>query len=258
MNSILDLMRPEHAYIFGFIQTDGHIHEGASNRSSVTIEISDKDDDIVHKIKSMLQLGNISYRHRITNFGACNLVCWRVCNRAFTNELKHLGIPAGKKSGIVDVPKTFFSEPDYYRGLIDGDGSVGVDKNGNPFLGFTTASEKLANKVSNYLLRTVGSVFTPCQSKRDNAFTITVSRENAQRIIGNLYYDGCFGLDRKKERAGQALKWVRSIGLKRVEHRQSWLLTEDKLLFDYPVEEVAHFLNRSVDSVKCRKQRLKV
>jgi hypothetical protein len=37
-----------------------------------------------------------------------------------------IGIPYGKKSETVNPPSNPFSEKDYIRGLIDGDGSIGM------------------------------------------------------------------------------------------------------------------------------------
>ena len=64
----------------------------------------------------------------------------RIYNWDFRKWIKKY-VPVGKKSYIICPPKEEFSEVDYWRGIIDGDGSLGIAKSlGNaPFLSVITA-----------------------------------------------------------------------------------------------------------------------
>jgi len=45
----LDLTIPEHAYMFGFIQADGHLYQTTRNRGKLQIELKESDGCILEK-----------------------------------------------------------------------------------------------------------------------------------------------------------------------------------------------------------------
>lgn len=145
MNSTwqIDLMNPEHAYLYGFILADGSLYETSRNRGRLAIELSARDEDILHKLKQFIPFdAYIRYRTRNTNFKSnyksCSLT---IHSQEFRSELKRIGLPIGKKSEIVSTPVVPFSEIDFWRGMIDRDGSVGVTGKSIPYVSFTTTSE---------------------------------------------------------------------------------------------------------------------
>ncbi len=142
----IDLTRPAHAYFFGFAQTDGRRYAGTGQKGRFTIELSDRDGAVLRSFATLFDVhSRVSFRERVTNFGAHRSVTWTVCDLAFRRELAELGLPAGRKAATVGPPMRPFSPPDYLRGLIDGDGSVGFTRTGRPFLSFATASRPLAD-----------------------------------------------------------------------------------------------------------------
>lgn len=254
----LDLTIPEHAYFFGFLQTDGHVYEGTQNRSKITIEIKHIDKNIIDKIHKMLPLKTSIYeRKATTNFGYLHSVGLRICNRQFTDEIKLLGIPAGKKSHLINIPTVSFSEADYFRGLIDGDGSVGQDKNGRPFVGFVTKSLELAKNYNKFISKLTGGNFSNLKpNTRDQIYNITVFCEHAQTIMKYLYYNNCFCLNRKKEKVDTALLWIRPNGITRVANKQKWTKEHDQIIMNNDLETSMKLLDRSKQSILTRKWRL--
>jgi len=122
------------------------VYEGTQNRSKITIELNIRDSAAIKQLQSILPVKSSYYeRQRITNFGYSHTAGLRICNRAFTDEIKELGCPSGRKSAIIKPPETRYRKLDYIRGLIDGDGTVGQDKSGFPFIGFITQSNHLLN-----------------------------------------------------------------------------------------------------------------
>ena len=66
----LDLERPDHAYFFGFAQTDGSHYAGSGQKGRLTIGLSSRDDGILQAFTRMLTVYSaIHYRDRTTNFG---------------------------------------------------------------------------------------------------------------------------------------------------------------------------------------------
>jgi hypothetical protein len=130
----IDLMQPAHAYFFGFAQTDGNHYAGTGQKGRFTIELSERDDAVLHAFAALFDVhSRVSYRERVTNFGAHRSATWTVCDLAFRRELAELGLPAGRKSMTIAPPHSPHSARDYLRGLVDGDGSVGFTAKGSRF-----------------------------------------------------------------------------------------------------------------------------
>jgi DNA-binding transcriptional regulator WhiA len=137
------------SYLIGLFQSDGHMSKGKGNKGRAQIEISSKDEDIIHKIKEIIPY-NYGIRKRVRNIvmkeknylhESINI---NICNMEFRKFLEDNGVSYGKKSKIIDVPKSEnLSKLDYIRGLFDGDGSLGFTKTGFPFIGFVTESENI-------------------------------------------------------------------------------------------------------------------
>jgi hypothetical protein len=136
----------EISYIIGFIQTDGCLTSATRNRGKVSIGISKRDKDILDAMVEYLDY-NYSIKERIqnTNFkDNFESVCLTICDKKFRDFLiNDVGMHYGKKSYTITIPKINYSEIDYWRGIIDGDGSLGLTSNNIPFLSLVTASEEL-------------------------------------------------------------------------------------------------------------------
>ena len=54
----LELTRPEHAYLFGFIQADGHLYKNPKlpNKGKLQVELSGRDLDILLKLQGVVSL----------------------------------------------------------------------------------------------------------------------------------------------------------------------------------------------------------
>ena len=168
------------AYFIGFIQTDGYLR-----RKCVACEISKRDEEILHLF--LLEFGGkIRNRSRKTNFSSMHhSSIWRIGSVSFVEELNQLGIPLGSKSKkVIPIKMSQKMEPHYIRGLIDGDGSLGLTSQGFPFLGFTTMSTMMRNYYVEYLLK-MGILCNPKRNKRDDIFNVCIYKENAQKVVEN-------------------------------------------------------------------------
>jgi hypothetical protein len=139
--SDINLENPHYAYMFGFIQTDGHLYKTTRDRGRVSIEVSKQDEDILWAFKNLIPFNSsITERVRITNFSNnYKSVIWRVYDKKFRDDLKLWGLPSGCKSELIKPPTCNFSKIIYFRGLIDGDGSLGLTSKGFPFLSLVTS-----------------------------------------------------------------------------------------------------------------------
>jgi hypothetical protein len=202
------------SYFYGVMQTDGSLYETTRNRGKLVLEISERDEDLIYLLDKIIdEKHTISKRERVTNFSnneKKKYISIGYFDFFFRNKIKSFGFPVGKKSSIIEPPiNEPFSEIDYVRGLIDGDGSLGITSNNIPFLSLVTASDKLKNFYIDFLFKIINKKKNINRNKRDNIYNIMVTKEDAQKVVSVLYYDKCNSMNRKKEKAIQVIDWVR-------------------------------------------------
>jgi len=96
MVSLIHLEQPDHAYFFGFAQTDGHLHAGVGQKGRLEIEVSVRDDSVLRGFSELFPVySSTRYRDRTTNFGRYRSAVWAVCDLAFRRELAELGFLRG-------------------------------------------------------------------------------------------------------------------------------------------------------------------
>jgi hypothetical protein len=200
----------------------------------------------------------INTRTRNTNFKTgYRAAIWTVYDLGFRRTLQTLGLTPGRKSGSVDAPSVPFSQPDYFRGLIDADGALGLTGNGFPFLTLTTASERLATRYTEFVAGVIGKRKLSSRNTRDGVYNICAYKEDAQQLGAVLYYDGCLALPRKLLKALEVQSWVRPVTMTRIENRRSWTDEEDQYVLTHTIEQAVAALGRSPRSVSMRRWRLR-
>lgn len=243
---------PEHSYFYGFALTDGHLRETTRNRGGLSIEIGYKDYNIIEKFKKMFPLGIIKTRSRITNFSKgveSKTVCIRFNHLTFREKLKSYGFPVGKKSDIVSTPSGYYSKQDFWRGVIDGDGSLGFTNKNFPYISLVTKSESLANSYKDLIMDIVGYRPETQRNKRDNVYNIMIIKENAIKLITYLYYDNCVGVDRKLKSANEIKQWIRPEEMRIVGKQRKWTIEDMEYIKTHTVLDSMHTLNRTKNSV---------
>ena len=254
----LNLNEPAVAYMFGFLQADGHLYANSRNRGKLTLELNSEDRWIVEQFALLVPFySSIKQRTRTTNFQENHRsVVWAVHNRSFREALIDSGIPAGRKSDIIAVPLGEYSQRDYFRGIVDADGSLGITGMGFPFVSIITTSTNLAVSYNEFLREQFGCRKKIQRNNRDNVFNITVMKEDAQALAATLYYDGCLALPRKQAKVPAILSWQRPAGMKQ-KFYQDWCEAQDRFILTHPINEAALHLGRTEQSIKMRLWRLK-
>lgn len=255
---IINLLKPEHAYFYGFALTDGHLNEDTRNRGRLSIEVAIRDMELLQKFKTLFEI-NSTYkeRFRTTNFstnkklGYCS---FSIYDLNFRNELKEYGFPVGKKSKIIKPPLKKFSEIDFVRGLIDGDGSVGITSQGLPFISFTTASEKIRNYLVDFINKNLNRNINPQRNKRDGIYNIMLNSTPAKQLYKLLYYNGCLCLNRKN--CSEILYWQPKTKRNATIPAKKWNNFEDQYILTHTIEESIKKLNRTKKSISIRLLRL--
>jgi DNA-binding transcriptional regulator WhiA len=258
--TFMNLKKPEYSYMIAFIQCDGSLSDNTRNRGKLQIELGEKDVELLKQFVKIIPYNTtISYRTRDTNFKKnATFVSLTLYDLNARNKLKQIGMMAGKKDMLIAPPKQPFIMVDYIRGLIDADGSVGITKTELPFISFATKSEHLKKIFCHFIKQHTGQIKNVNRNKRDNIYNIILTKEDAQKIISILYYDGCLALKRKKKLATKALKWKRPSDMKKRDfERKRWDDKQDAVVLKYnDNEKVAKILDRTTRSIEIRRWRL--
>lgn len=249
------------AYFIGFVQTDGTITEQSRNRGRISIEINSGDRNLLEQMKEELnKLGlnaTLGERTRDTQFKVdYQSVILRVFDLEFRQFISNY-IPSGKKSDTVqfvkDIDSTYIKH--YVRGLIDGDGSVGITSEGFPFVSFWTINESLAAGLENYFFKLTNKHRSLNRTKRDDGITIVYTKEEAQLISEELYRDADIKLDRKYKNYLELMKWQRPPDMKKM-YSKKWDKEQDEYILNHTINESMQELGRTERSIKARLFRL--
>ncbi|MFD0328694.1 LAGLIDADG family homing endonuclease [Streptacidiphilus monticola] len=176
--TFMNLENPDHAYLFGFLQADGHLFRGRGQKGRLTVELNARDIELLERFKALCPYpSSVTTRTRATNFSPeSRTAVWSVCALAFRRELVCLGLPEGRKSARIAPPGIPFSARDYLRGLIDADGSLGMTAKGNPFVSLVTQSDALAEYFCESVRQLTGVVHRPRRNRRDSVFNLYYER----------------------------------------------------------------------------------
>jgi len=259
MKDFFDLNNPDYAYMLGLFQTDGSLSKSTRNRGHFSIEMSFARKPLLEKIAKLIPYNTtIGDRTRDTNFqDNYHSVFLRVCNWEFRTIINSKGVPYGRKSEIIKPPIGKFSEPDYYRGLIDGDGSIGITQRNLPFISLTTASQDLCDAYIAYIYKHTGSRKVVNRNKRDDIYNIISFREPSQTLAKLLYYESCnLCIEEKKKNSRLVTQWQRSSHLPPYVHIKYWEDWEVEFILSHSIEDSMKKLERTKQSVKMKLWRL--
>ncbi|MDQ0599893.1 hypothetical protein QF037_004238 [Streptomyces canus] len=228
----MDLTVPEYAYMFGFLQADGHLQQGVGQKGKLTVELNARDIALLRTFQKLTPYySSVTERTRSTNFAETHSsATWSLCSLEARTKVNELGLPYGRKSKTIAPPLGEFSRRDYLRGVIDADGSVGYTSKGFPFVSLTTASTAIAAYLCFYAGKVTGTERSLKRNARDAIYNILYTNENAQKLAGDLYYTGCLSLERKQNAAESLGTWVRPTGMRIAPDRRRWTAHEDRVL----------------------------
>lgn len=277
-NIICNLMDPNWAYFMGFLHTDGTMSKRADELGGngfhyqVYIEIQARDKEHLISFQKLFG-GSISERTRInqiairlkriektSNKKITHSATLKIYRKAICEQLFNNGMPYGKKSFTIQPPTKQFSEADYWRGVMDGDGTMGIYNYNNrtfPQIGFCTASEKMAIAFAKFVKKITGQTIR-CKKRNDrSAYELSISRENAQKLITFLYYPKCISLPRKLKIAQKIMNWKRPKNMSIRPPGRRWTKKEESIIFDYSAKELSEKLDRTISAIISRRYEIR-
>lgn len=204
---ILDLTSPVHAYFYGLVLSDGSIRSRNGNpqvSGAVSIEINTADEALLSELSTMLPWRfRISRRTRPSPFdGAESRSSALVCHAwDLRGQLIEAGYPLQDKAAQCAPPRDEFDLRAFWRGFIDGDGSLGITALGLPFISLVTMSEAIMAGYCDLVDLVAGYRPKVQRNTRDGVYNIMLMRARAVRLVAWLYGDGSLAMPRKLKRA---------------------------------------------------------
>lgn len=199
-----DIDSEEKAYWLGFLLADGYI-----SKDSWHLELALKKEDYDHlvKFKNFLN-ANIEIRYKAkTKSYSLSITSKKIC----TDLIKH-GVVNNKSLTCIMNEHIISNEKlkwHYFRGFIEGDGSVTVDKKKYAHLSLTSNCillTQLTDKLPEYYKN-----MKPIKDKRSNAYHISLGNNKTISILKKCYLNCHIYLDRKYKKAIAVLRGNSSI-----------------------------------------------
>lgn len=231
----LELTTPWCSYLLGLAQTDGHMRHlppfKYDHRGYLRICLRERDGEVLRQLGALIPYPThlreqtckpitIKTNGKEYNYQSYKLLELRVSCCELLTTMAEWGMPYGKKSLTIEPAAGPLARRDYVRGLIDGDGSIGFGHSQrgweNPYIGFVTVSEPMAQYMRAFLDEMTGTTRSMHRNKRDGAFNLCVWAEDAIAVCKELYYEGCLAIQRKREMAQRVTGWMRPEGIRRL------------------------------------------
>ena len=210
-----ELSLEEKSYIYGLLLTDGTLNFANQEKytGQIVLEINKNDEDIVNKLCKIIPHSTKTERIRNTNFkNEYHSVNFRICRQKFIKELIDFGFPIKDKTLNAAPPISYYDKNAFWRGVIDGDGSIGLSQNSHgddnhAFLSLTTKSEILKDEFCEYIKTITGQELNPHRNKRDDIYNINITSHKCINVLREIYKNATIYLDRKYQKYLECLKW---------------------------------------------------
>ena len=195
-------------YCLGMIMADGNIHISPNNVPIIDITLQESDYPHLEKIKQVFHTQRplhykrkqkaFSLRFNATKYGAL---------------LNSYGIYPCKSSHNCEAMNGAQNNRHFWRGVIDGDGSLFIKQTGKEYKGkkyYTPiinlcGSHALCQQLKSYAHQRVAIRSKAKVSKHGNIFRIAFSGKNAYHVIKHLYQNHTISMDRKQKMADHIL-----------------------------------------------------
>ena len=205
-------MNSQESYVYGLLLADGSLYLNTRNRGRVTLNISIRDKDIAIKLFNLIPGSKIYERIKDTNFKKdFQSICFNNCHKEFRDWLIECGFPIKDKTNLASPPSCEYDELSFWRGFLDGDGSLGLTSRNIPYVSLVTISDIIKETYLDFLYRRYGWKKKSTKNKRDNAYNIMVINEKAVSLSRDLYCGSDLHIDRKYQKALEIQRWIRTI-----------------------------------------------
>lgn len=200
------------AYVLGFFAADGH----CDRRGAISFELAQRDTDHLKLIASLLESNApISYRtsHKIGRNGkpfVSDTARIRFCSRQFVTALDRFGWTGNKTSRCKPPPLSPENMRHFFRGLWDGDGSIGsvrMKKGGLCWQVSQCGNQFMVSAFSAFVHANTGILVTP-RSYQSNVWHAQYMGNRYPKTVARLLQQNAtIFLARKRTKYEELLRW---------------------------------------------------
>lgn len=182
-------------YWIGLIYTDGHVNIGGKD-NSVEIALHYQDKELLEKFKTFLNCNNTISKLKDQN-------CWkfRFFSERIKNVLQNLGFTSNKTAFLIPDNRLKHSRH-FWRGCIDGDGSIYIYKQGK----YQTTSISICGTYDTCLgfiefveENGIQTKKVPSKANGKNLYVVQFSWKQALKIEYLLYSEAKIFMERKQK-----------------------------------------------------------
>jgi len=172
-------------YWLGMIASDGNVHKRV-----LKISLHKNDHEHLCKFRDFMQSN-----YKIRSYRDMSSI--DMTSKRVVDSLLRFGITPNKS--LTFVPSDYLSKsPHFWRGMIDGDGSVHVDKRGNLSISLCSGSLECINKFEQWVKSICSTKASVLKIKDTNCFSFSISNSFAVKVANELYGNNPrYALDRK-------------------------------------------------------------
>jgi hypothetical protein len=200
-----DSLTDEAAYWIGFLLADGCISISPGRH---VVQLSQRKSDSHHLQKFLNFIGSPTrpiYLRKSTKFK--NYKCQDtasvvVCSKVICDSLQKWGVHQ-RKSKIAEAPDCLVLNPHFWRGVVDGDGWVGVQRKGTLAVLGLCGGRYLCEQFKEFI-----KTIVPTGSnviKNHSIFSIRIFARQAKLVLATLYPTDAIALSRKYKAACECL-----------------------------------------------------
>jgi hypothetical protein len=164
-------------WVLGWISSDGHVRK---DTNEIILNLQTSDVYILEQIGLLLRNDKkVLYNNNYNKVGIY------LCNKKLRNDVIDLGIPAGKKSDIIeplDLPKKAI--PAFWQGMFEGDGTIYYHKGDSAYHMKLTGNKYMCRGFREYFGFGAGGL-----SRDHNSYQteIYLGRKRFPNIYNSLY-----------------------------------------------------------------------
>lgn len=194
LSAFAEPLSAEARYWIGFLLADGYI---SKRKGYDVIGLGLKFEDAEHVRKFARFCGvreeSVLEFYSNTTFGRQHGVKLQFTGKQLIPQLAKYGV-VPRKTEIAAVPSSLSQDPDFWRGLIDGDGSVFIDHRGLVFVGMCGTMHIVEGFRD--ICNTVAG-FRPAIGRIKSIFKASLGGSKAVKLLTWLYYPEAVALKRK-------------------------------------------------------------
>jgi hypothetical protein len=189
---VFDELTPEAIYWIGFLYADGHVRkDGAEHSIEVEIELKDRE----HLVKFAKFLECNKEPKQYSN-NSCTL---KIYSKKINQKLKELGLHHNK-SYTAKPHELLKNSRDFWRGVVDGDGSIS-NQLGSAFIHLCGTKDTIQEYINFLNLQKVNTKAKPNKPQQDKSLhQVGLACDKAIIAMDILYKDATIYLDRKYQK----------------------------------------------------------